>query len=82
MAYSSFLEHIRATAGTRNWCVARRTRRIVDKYGSDVVCFSPTQYDRMRLTWINAHPAMLLAQSLPESDEKRLICKTVQKELS
>lgn len=30
--------------GTRNWVVARRTKRIVERYGDDVVCLSQKRF--------------------------------------
>ena len=30
--------------GSRNWVIHRRTRRIVEKYGADVICLTPKQY--------------------------------------
>lgn len=32
-----------------NWVVARRTRRIVEKYGESVRCVSSKEYQRLRL---------------------------------
>jgi hypothetical protein len=36
-------EEMRTELGP-NWVIARRGRRIVDKYGEDVRCVSPAQY--------------------------------------
>ena len=33
--------------GGRNWVVARRTPRIVRKYGADVICISQAKYSKM-----------------------------------
>jgi hypothetical protein len=31
--------------GTRNWVIARRSKRIVERYGADVRCLTPAQYE-------------------------------------
>ena len=30
--------------GSKKWCIARRSPRIVERYGEDVVCISPQGY--------------------------------------
>jgi hypothetical protein len=30
--------------GGRNWVIARRSSRIVERYGDDVICLSPQRY--------------------------------------
>ena len=37
-------DEMRAAIGGRNWVVARRTPRIVERYGSDVICLSQAKY--------------------------------------
>jgi hypothetical protein len=39
--------------GTRNWVVARKTVKIIERYG-DVICLSPTQFKK-----ITAHSILL-----------------------
>jgi hypothetical protein len=43
----TFCEFMAWTLG-QNWVVARRTKRIVRKYGDDVVCISQRRYSEMR----------------------------------
>lgn len=38
------LEEINAQIGGPRWVIARRTPRIVEKYGDDVICLTPKQY--------------------------------------
>jgi hypothetical protein len=76
--YPSFLEHIREYAGTRNWCVAARASGRTAQY--DVV-ITPKAYERQRAKWAEKHPAWLLANTLPDCDEKRFILKAVQARL-
>lgn len=73
-AYPSFLEHIRAFAGTRNWCVARRASGKTAQYDAVI---TPKQYATEQAKWAQKHPAFLLADSLPDSEEKRFILKAV-----
>ena len=40
---SATAEEIRNELGA-NWVIARRTRRIVEKYGADVKCYTNSQY--------------------------------------
>lgn len=37
-------DELRAVLGSRNWVIARRTPRIVARYGEDVLCLSPKAY--------------------------------------
>ena len=37
-------DEMRAAIGGRNWVVARRTPRIVERYGPDVICLSQAKY--------------------------------------
>lgn len=37
-------ELLREELGGANWVIARRTRRIVEQYGPDVVCVTPKRY--------------------------------------
>lgn len=54
---TTFIEYIRATVGTSNWVVfARRTKRIVEKYGDDVVVFTPKRYKELRRKYEIEHP--------------------------
>lgn len=77
MTYPTFLEHIRARYGP-NWCVAARTSRRTAKY--DVV-LTPRRYAKELAAWAEKHPAWLLANSLPDSEEKCFILKAVQSRL-
>ena len=43
----SFVEFLRAKFAGRPWCVARRTKRIVERYGEDVVTLSQQKYDAL-----------------------------------
>lgn len=44
MTKPTFCEFIAAKLGSRNWVVARKTARIVRKYGEDVVALSQKKY--------------------------------------
>ena len=37
-------DEMRAAIGGRNWCLARRGKQIIDRYGPDVVCLSQVKY--------------------------------------
>jgi len=37
-------DEIEAVLGSRNWCIARRSPRIVARYGADVITLSPARY--------------------------------------
>jgi hypothetical protein len=37
-------DEMSAAIGSTNWCLARRGRQIVDRYGPDVVCLSQAKY--------------------------------------
>lgn len=37
----------------KNWVIARRTKKIVKKYGEDVKCYSPKQFEKAERTAIN-----------------------------
>ena len=39
----SFVEFLQTKIGS-NWCVARRTKRVVERYGDDVVTLSQKKY--------------------------------------
>jgi len=39
------LEFLRDRFGGKNWVLARRTPRIVERYGQDVICVSKKCYD-------------------------------------
>jgi hypothetical protein len=47
--------------GSRNWVLHRRTARIVERYGEDVVCLSPKQFAeyemQAELETADEHPA-------------------------
>ncbi len=78
-AYPTFSEHIRARYGLR-WCVAQRmTERLRNKDYDTVI--HPTKYAREQQEWADNHPAYLIVQAMPDSDEKRLIAKAVMREL-
>lgn len=40
---TSFCDFMQQSVGAK-WVVARRTPRIIAKYGDDVVCLSPSRY--------------------------------------
>ena len=44
----SFYDYIVLVLNSHNWVVARRTKRIVAKYGDDVVCISQKRYSHIR----------------------------------
>lgn len=37
------VEELRSELGASNWVIARRTPRIISKYGEDVLCLSPSK---------------------------------------
>lgn len=78
--YPSFLEFLRARYG-RNWVVARRTPRIVARYGEDVKCFSVAVYDREHKAWQDGHPAVKLVLTLPAGPERDLIMEATRRRL-
>lgn len=39
------LDRFAEIVGGSNWVLARRTKRIVERYGEDVICLSPKQYE-------------------------------------
>lgn len=43
-------EELRQELGGTNWVLARRTKAIVDRYGEDVICVSPAQYEKAERT--------------------------------
>ena len=45
--FSNFSDFLRARVGGP-WVLARRTARIVKRYGEDVVCLSQRRYDAIR----------------------------------
>jgi hypothetical protein len=77
MTYPSFLEHLRARYGC-NWCVAHRASGRTAQY--DVV-LTPKRYAMEQSEWASKHPAWILANTLPEGEEKRFILKAVQSRL-
>ena len=40
--------------GGRNWVVAKRTKRIVEKYGDDVICLTPERLQKAERAAIEA----------------------------
>jgi hypothetical protein len=40
--------------GGRNWVIARRTPRIVDRYGDDVICVTPHQFTETKVRVIES----------------------------
>jgi hypothetical protein len=46
----SFSDFLRENVG-RNWVLARRTSRIVKRYGADVVCLSQQRYTELELAF-------------------------------
>lgn len=81
MSYPTFLEHLRARYG-HNWVIARRTSRIVARYGEDVHCFSPSAYAREQEEWRDEHPAVKLVLTLPDGAERDLILDATKRVLS
>lgn len=51
-----FIEFIRAKVGP-NWVVARRTARIVRKYGEDVVALSQSQFTAIKDEYVAKYGA-------------------------
>ena len=41
-----FSEFLRKAVGP-NWVLAKRTKRIIEKYGEDVACLSPSSYESL-----------------------------------
>ncbi len=37
-------DEMSAAIGSTNWCLARRGKQIIDRYGPDVVCLSQAKY--------------------------------------
>lgn len=73
MAYTSMVDYMLATIGP-NWVVARRSPRIVERYGEDVVCLSQARYATLKALFDaqapsaeNAARAMLTALRAIES---------------
>lgn len=56
----TFIEYMQREVGG-NWVIARRTSRIVARYGEDVVCLSQKRYAELEHAWRLAtmaeHPA-------------------------
>ena len=73
MAYPTLLEHIRSACGP-NWCVAPRRSRRTARYDHVI---TPLRYERLCEAWVQSHPAFRLALTLPEGDDKRLVCSAV-----
>lgn len=49
MTYTTMVDYMNATVGRgRNWVVARRSPRVVAKYGEDVVCLSAARYATLK----------------------------------
>lgn len=80
-AYPTFLEFLRARYG-RNWVVARRTSRIVARYGEDVHCFTQGSYTREVEEWRDGHPAVKLVLTLPPGAERDFILDATRGKLS
>ena len=40
-------DEISNAVGSRNWVVARRTKRIIQRYGEDVVCLTEKRYKEL-----------------------------------
>lgn len=78
MNYPTFSEHLRSRYG-RNWCVAARASGRTARYDTVI---TPKRYEAERSQWAAHHPAWLLADSLPDGDEKRFIMKAVQSRLN
>jgi len=78
--YPSFLEFLRERVG-RNWVIARRTPRIIARYGKDVTYLSAKKYDALQAEWIEAHPATLMAATLPDGETGDIIRAAVAREL-
>lgn len=53
-AERGFAGWLKERVGGRRWVVARRAARVVARYGHDVVCFSPQQYDALRAEYVRA----------------------------
>ena len=58
---TTFTDWMERKTGTRNWVLARRTSRIVAKYGDDVKCLSSTEYRKLvrqfEIDTADDHPA-------------------------
>lgn len=55
-------EWLAARLGTRNWVVARRTARLVERYGDDVVCLSQERISSLRETYHEERRETLIGQ--------------------
>lgn len=57
----NFTDMVEKEYGTRNWVLARRSKRILERYGSDVITLSKKQYRELEadLDFMKApeHPA-------------------------
>lgn len=84
MPYPTFREHTRAAFGERwvIWHNRKPTDRLKRKYGEDVRCVTGKEYDKLRDAWIDGHPAIGLALTLPDCDSRALILRAVRRELS
>lgn len=79
--YPTFGEFLRERAGA-NWVLARKTARIVGRYGDDVTCLFKGQYEALRSEWVAAHPATLMATNLPPDEVGNFIRAAVYRELA
>jgi hypothetical protein len=64
--------------GTRNWVVARRTKRIIERYGDGVVCLSQKQYTLLErladVSCMREHPALpIVAEMLGDKEAVMLL---------
>ncbi len=53
-AAGGFADWLQDRLGGRRWVIARRTARTVERYGQDVICFSPQQYDALKAEYVGA----------------------------
>lgn len=74
MAIPTFGDWLAAKLGTHNWVLARRSRRILEHYGSDVLCLTRTrfahlkdQYERETGRSVNdpSYPSRFLVDAAP-----------------
>ena len=54
-------DFLRARFG-KNWVLARRTARIVERYGADVACLTPKQYAQAEADYLDGLPAIARAE--------------------
>lgn len=79
MAYPSFLEHIRATHGTK-WGVMPRLTDRARRQGYEMA-IPQKRYNQIYANWAMGHPTYQLALTLPDCPERDTILTAIRREL-